>query len=1455
MKKKLALILSLALLFFMLVPAVPADAETQSSFVLTAANANSIIIEPVYIPYTSGQSVKEALLASDHSFVGLEQGFIYEVDGITANFIRFYDEGGYDLDVPAEDISALCIGVSSQYSEELLELILRMAEYRNMGNVQHYPAAQDAYNLGLAAIRNGDGATSQAVLEQLNQAISDYEAIFQGDKYTLTISAMQGSTILTAPVVKLTDIYGNETVVTGTSMQVIAGEYNFSISDGSYNRTEGTVTVAENTSLTTVLPDGEWFGATKILDGDKEAYPYVQNIETHMAVYQVPDIARKVGDLYLNIEQGAVPNVDTTKLRTIYTGLNGIDYSDTARSWESTETALTHLVKQGMEGANFRLEAQYFDDNAHTQIQSYDMLIERSPTLASLVVTGDGTILPVAYDPVTYSYEITTVSDSLDIEAEPFGADYTVTGEGTITSGESHTVTVSANDKSSSYTLNITKKDSVPVTLTTPEDVSVQVENSAGSVIVPISGIYHLIPGESYAYRATKNIHYHTASTFTALDGLNVNVAAPIAIDWLDDLALYDSGSIQNRIQYPCDSDFTSADHGYVYEVSDHNTTVYIQASSNYAMTANYLTQSTYAGTHGVQRSVSITRQVNPNGSAQILTRAVDRSGYSNAVILRISDTSGDIQYYQDYTLTLARKLHLTDMAITGVEGELPLLDSAGDICNFDRDITNYRIDVNRDETVLYFTGTFPNVLDMTDCCGGYYALVNGTRYDTLENIEISLNTELDTETLTVQICHAEDIAVPTQYSFAIKKTDPVAITFQTTPDDAIVYLTNDLNGKHVLGNGGVYLLTPGGNYSYTITCAGYRGISGSYTVPAADAIETFALTEAAPNTSLQQLSSYWPHLRRNNENNGVIDSPTPIQDDEAVLYWATKIGDGYDKNACGCPILVDGYLYTYSGSTIYKVDTVTGAIVKTGTMDCSSSFAINPPTYADGMLFIGLAGGTVQAFNAATLESLWIYRDPLGGQPNCSIVYHDGYVYTGFWIGETSQANYVCLSATDEDPNNVKEEKLATWRYSSPGGFYWAGAYVCDDYLLIGTDDGASGYTSGKARLLSFNSRTGELLDEWKMGVPGDIRSSITAYNGKYYFTNKGGYFFEASISGSGEIENIRTLKLYNYSSDSSAPAMSTCTPTIYNGRAYVGASGTSQFGAYSGHNITVIDIPNWEIAYTVRTQGYPQTSGVLTTAYQAETGNVYVYFFDNYTPGKLRVLQDKPGQTSASLISVETYMDKGTVKTYETAYALFTPNGDQAQYALCSPIMDECGTIYFKNDSAYLMAVGSTIENLEITQEPEKMTYQEGEVFNSTGMQVIAHYSNGTSQDVTEYITWSEEPLTTADSDFVITFPYVMYQNQNGTAGVDYPEPMVVLTLTIGKDIVYGDLNGDGSVNVQDVLLALRYINGLTQFSADQILAADVSGDGVVNTVDITLMLEYINGTITVFPVQSEE
>ena len=128
-----------------------------------------------------------------------------------------------------------------------------------------------------------------------------------------------------------------------------------------------------------------------------------------------------------------------------------------------------------------------------------------------------------------------------------------------------------------------------------------------------------------------------------------------------------------------------------------------------------------------------------------------------------------------------------------------------------------------------------------------------------------------------------------------------------------------------------------------------------------------------------------------------------------------------------------------------------------------------------------------------------------------------------------------------------------------------------------------------------------------------------------------------------------------------------------------------------------------SWDcLLYTsVPTQGYPQTSGLLTTAYDTEgTGKVYVYFFDNYTPGKLRVISDQPGQTEAAEVTQETNKDI----TYDTAYVLFTPSGAQAQYALCTPIADEYGTLYFRNDSNHMMALGATIQKIEVTKLPDK-------------------------------------------------------------------------------------------------------------------------------------------------------
>ena len=157
-----------------------------------------------------------------------------------------------------------------------------------------------------------------------------------------------------------------------------------------------------------------------------------------------------------------------------------------------------------------------------------------------------------------------------------------------------------------------------------------------------------------------------------------------------------------------------------------------------------------------------------------------------------------------------------------------------------------------------------------------------------------------------------------------------------------------------------------------------------------------------------------WTNFRGNQSHNAAVSDKLPTSAENAALYWATKAGEGYGDGAIGSPILVDGYLYFNQGKKIKKMDAMSGKVVATGKMVERSNFSIIPPTYGDGKIFVGLANGRIQAFDAKTLKSLWVYPDKLKGQPNSPITYYKGYVYTGFWNSETRIANFACVSAKD---------------------------------------------------------------------------------------------------------------------------------------------------------------------------------------------------------------------------------------------------------------------------------------------------------------------------------------------------------------------------------------------------------------------------------------------------------
>lgn len=478
-KRVMALLLSLVLLLSAAMPVTAMAAEGYAgSFVLVAMNANSTIVEPTRIQYKSGQTIQQALADSDIDFVGLENGFVYEINGVSANYLLYYDKGGYKLDAPASSVKALCFHVSSTYSDAAIQLIIQMADYLDMTNhVQNYPAAANAYAAALKGLRTATADSAGPLLKNLKDAIAEYAALLDGTKYTVSATATQNGNAVEAPILSLTDVYGNVTTGIG-SVQVIAGDYKFCVSDGGYNRTEGTLTVSADAQVSATLPYGEWFGNIRLLDVDQEPYRAAQNRANHTAQYWIEDTANALSSVYLNAAMGNVPNTKTTRLRTIYTGTNGKDMSGTSRSWNSTATSLTYLLTSGMEGKTFALEAQYTGSDGYTQIQSYDVTVTRVPTLKALAATAEGTKLPLEFAPNTREYSLKTVSSTVDIDAAPFGEDYTVTGTGAVQlTGDTkdHMIQVAApNGEQSTYTLHIQKVASVPMTLAVPSGTTVQ---------------------------------------------------------------------------------------------------------------------------------------------------------------------------------------------------------------------------------------------------------------------------------------------------------------------------------------------------------------------------------------------------------------------------------------------------------------------------------------------------------------------------------------------------------------------------------------------------------------------------------------------------------------------------------------------------------------------------------------------------------------------------------------------------------------------------------------------------------------------------------------------------------------------------------------------------------------------------------------------------------------------
>lgn len=1486
--------------------------KTEQAFILSVETEEKLIVAPEYVTYTDGQTIEQALKESGHTFTGLETGMVTAVDGVTGNFTRSDENGSYDLSASASSVKYFRFSerTDSKPGKGLQKLMMAMADYLEKDS-DVKQAAKDAYDTAKAQFAGISDASAKTLAENLNTAISDYEKSLTGTKYAVTFS--DGSNQYSEAnyqgvLVSAQNAYGKVWKDDGDGiLRLPKGTYTFCVEQDGL-RIEGDMSISAAKEIAVKLPKDIWLKTdTFRLSG---SYGEEDNEDSSFADEEftlgswsgrqvtVPVMDTFSGAIYAYAEYDSDLLTEMPAITARYNLATTETLMEKSLVFESKTSGAYDVLKKGTKGNTITYRISSTKKDGYTYSQDYTIVFERVPTISSIQVTdqdGADQAATTVFDEneAAYTYKVLDTVTAVTVRIEVPDESYVVTvngqnaadGASVSISGETKIdVTVSSNGYENTYVLTIQPGAGKKLSFLSDKSVTVEVVNKNG-VVMPYTTQketstqrryqYTLVPGEQYHYVATYQEHYHMMDDFSLEDVADSTIRIDFSEmgDWLSDLSFGTNATSKYKNTIPLNQTFSAADHVYDVTYEDTEHLAYIWTSSS---EEDVQIQAIYRQMFGssLYHGKELTLDLESGATKGTLLKRflMDENPVSNTVTIRLTKEMDGVTWYQDYPVTFSRSLTLKNLSAK-CDGAASILKQEDGTTGFNPDKKEYWTTVSMAAQTMDLA--FACYTENT-CYGeenvGYRIKADGVDVTENGSVQVKLDGSINTQDVTFTVENDKAPDGSADYVVHILKSPPVDVTFSLQPKDALLNIYETLSGVRVWPeNDGTYRLCEGSSYAYTFTQSGYVGKSGtlkvvrndedalvitdgdeSYVVSENEAgggktFISWNLTKAQENSTIDtSISAQWPDFRGNSNNNGVTNAKIPITAEDGMLYWANKLGNGIDADAVGSPILVDGDLITYASDKIYRIDTVSGEVKIEKPMDHKSNFSITPPVYADGMVFVALSNGTVQAFNADTLDSLWIYKDPLGGQPNCPLTVKNGYLYTGFWNSETGEANFVCLSITDEKPDQSKESKCASWYYGCKGGFYWAGAYVSDDFVLVGTDDGENGYTSQTSRLLLLNPKTGALLDSWD-GLNADIRSTVVydEQSDAYYFTSKGGTFYSVKVKNNGDGWKITDKWSLALENGTGGVPMSTCSPVVYNGRAYVGASGSGQFSPYSGHNITVIDLNKKSIAYRANTQGYPQTSGLLTKAY----GDfVYIYFFDNMTPGKLRVLRDKPGQTAADYVTMEG--DRAT------AYALFTPTGEQAQYAICSPIVDEYGTIYFKNDSAHLMAFGNTITSLEVTKKPTKIVYAEGETFRPSGMVVTATYANGKTRDVTKYLTYSKDKLTEQDTQFTLSFPYVMYQNQENktamTAGVTVPTPTVTLDLIMGE-VSLGDVNGDNKIDENDAQMILDYEAKLLEDDAEISLdIADVSDDGIVDSNDAVLILQYKDGKIKKFPAE---
>lgn len=443
---------------------------------------------------------------------------------------------------------------------------------------------------------------------------------------------------------------------------------------------------------------------------------------------------------------------------------------------------------------------------------------------------------------------------------------------------------------------------------------------------------------------------------------------------------------------------------------------------------------------------------------------------------------------------------------------------------------------------------------------------------------------------------------------------------------------------------------------------------------------------------------------------------------EEKWSYELNRTKGSWGSYYAGQSVIVDDYLYATGGGNLHKVDTKTGK-GETVAVAGSTDFYYDYVAYGDGMIFVSTASD-IEAFDIDTLKSLGKVKGTFNQ-------YHPMQYNKGYLVCNGN------IYKVDKNSDNV----LTQVGEGTIGGdsFNWSqGVFANNYYYVVATND-----------IYCVDYKTNTIKYQYKYD-----ENRTTTYNigGELAYDSTTDYLYW----GSYKQKNLHAVKLdengdFDKETYKSATISqeSVCAPVVYNNRIYVAGQG----GTIDVINGNPDDNDFLSTIYTTNKIGMKiQSNPILSTGYEEETGNVYIYVQSYNAPGNIYYLEDNANSTTGELKQLSN---------------LSTTS--KAAYAYEQIAIDDEGQIYFFNEEGYLYCYG------------------EKHIHNYTYKTLL----NGKHIKTCDGCGESEEDFCTFENDKCIY------------CGVERSKH------------IYGDINQDGEVTVQDVTLLQKYVTKLAELN----------------------------------------